>query len=111
MSVTFSLQIYFPFHCLAEDTKKLRAHAKAFLDGVALPYDVPNEDLNACNFLKNATCPLQKGEIVHYELIVPVDAPVTGPTVELEFELIADNDKIVFCLKCKVKVVKHIVDQ
>ncbi len=50
------------------------------------------------------------GQIVHYELIAPVDAPVTGPTVDLEFELIADNDKVVFCLRCKVKIVKHIAD-
>lgn len=91
--------------CLAEETKKLRAHARAYLENLLLPYDVPKEDLNACNFLKNATCPLQKGEIVHYELIAPVDAPMPGPTVDMEFELIADNEKTVFCLRCKVHIV------
>lgn len=65
---------------------------------------MPKEDLNACEFLKNATCPLQKGEIVHYELVAPVNAPMAGPTVELEFELIGDNGTIVFCLRCKVRI-------
>lgn len=92
-------------YCLAEDTQKLRAHARAFLEGYQLPYDVPKEDLNACEFLKNATCPLQKGVIVHYELIAPVDAPVTGPTVDMEFELIGDNDISIFCLRCKMHIV------
>lgn len=103
------------FHCItilynffsAEEIQKLRAHARAFLEGVQLPYEVPKEDFDACKFLKNATCPLQKGEIVHYELIVPVNAPVTGPTVDMEFELIADNEIIIFCIRCKM----HIVDK
>ncbi|KAG4076398.1 hypothetical protein HA402_005841 [Bradysia odoriphaga] len=90
-----------------EETEKLRAHAKAFLEGVLLPYDVPKEDLDACKFLKNATCPLQKGEIVHYELIAPVNAPMAGPTVDLEFELIGDDDKIAFCVRCKVRITSH----
>lgn len=68
---------------------------------------MPKEDLNACSFLKNATCPLQKGVIGHYELIAPVQAPVTGPTVDMEFELIADGEISVFCLRCKM----HIVDK
>lgn len=68
---------------------------------------MPKEDLDACNFLKNASCPLQQGEIVHYELIAPVDAPIAGPTVDLEFELIGDNGKVVFCLKCKVRITSH----
>lgn len=109
---TYTIQTTFSFvsqkfSLIAEETENLRAHARAFLEGVLLPYDVPKEDLDACKFLKNASCPLQKGEIVHYELIAPVDAPMAGPTVDLEFELIGDNSKIVFCLRCKVRIVSH----
>lgn len=91
----------------AADTEKLRAHAEAFLDNVQLPYDVPKDDLDACKFLKNAECPLKKGQQVHYELIAPVDAPITGPTVDLKFELKDDHDNSVFCLRAKVTIVER----
>lgn len=79
--------------------------AKAFLEDVMLPYDVPKNRRDACPHLKNAECPLVPGQQVHYELVAPVDAPITGPTVDLQFELIDDDNKDVFCLRAKVTIV------
>uniref|UniRef100_A0A336K7E5 CSON000565 protein n=1 Tax=Culicoides sonorensis TaxID=179676 RepID=A0A336K7E5_CULSO len=90
-----------------EDTNTLKAHAEAYLDNVQLPYEVPKEDLNACKFLKNTECPIKKGQQIHYELIAPVDAPVTGPTVDLKFELKDEHGNSVFCIKAKVTIVER----
>lgn len=76
------------------------------MDDIILPYDVPKSRQDACKYIKNANCPLEIGQKVHYELVAPVDAPVTGPIVELQFELKDDSGKDVFCLKAKVHIVE-----
>lgn len=87
-------------------TTTLTATAKAFLEDILLPYDVPKNRRDACKHLKNAECPLTEGQQVHYELVAPVDAPMAGPTVDLQFELVDDSGKDVFCLKAKVTIVE-----
>lgn len=88
-------------------TETLTAAATAFLDDIVLPYEVPKNRQDACKFLKNGQqCPLETGTHVHYELVAPVDAPITGPTVDLQFELKDDTGKDVFCIRAKVHIVE-----
>lgn len=107
--IVYLLDVVFNFfyHYLKErPTETLTAAATAFLDDIVLPYEVPKNRQDACKFLKNAQCPLTAGMQVHYELVAPVDAPITGPTVDLQFELKDDTGKDVFCIKAKVHIVE-----
>ncbi|XP_063706110.1 NPC intracellular cholesterol transporter 2-like [Culicoides brevitarsis] len=87
------------------DTEALKAHAEAFLDNLQLPYEVPKENQNACQFITNTECPLKAGDEVTYELSFTVDTPIIQ-TLDLKFELKDDRNSSVFCIRTKVSIVE-----
>lgn len=60
--------------------------------GLNVPYPMPPELSNACDFLKEGSCPLKKGDKVVYNLKVPVLE--SYPPVSITFNLLIPNVKI-----------------
>jgi ML domain len=82
--------------------KKLTNQVNAFVMGINTGYKLPDKSLNACSGIQ---CPLLGGESLGYGLSVPVQAPMTGVTVTIEYTLLADDKKVMLCFRAPAKVV------
>uniref|UniRef100_A0A6M2E2J9 Putative niemann-pick type c2 n=1 Tax=Xenopsylla cheopis TaxID=163159 RepID=A0A6M2E2J9_XENCH len=74
------------------DSATLTPQVIAKVAGLNVPYPMPPELSNACDFLKEGSCPLKKGDKVVYNLKVPVLE--SYPPVSITFNLLIPNVKI-----------------
>lgn len=58
------------FFCIAADTANCRVDIQAKTFGFWVPFSPP--DNNVCHFLLNSYCPLDGGEVVVYNLRLPI---------------------------------------
>uniref|UniRef100_A0A182XW59 MD-2-related lipid-recognition domain-containing protein n=1 Tax=Anopheles stephensi TaxID=30069 RepID=A0A182XW59_ANOST len=77
-------------------TNTLTVDVRASLLGLFLPYEVPEHLRNGCNNI-NQSCPLSAGQSVTLTGNAPVEAPLTGVTVTMEFEITGDGGQVAVC--------------
>ncbi|KAL1384636.1 hypothetical protein pipiens_013017 [Culex pipiens pipiens] len=76
-----------------------------FLGNFRVPYDLPVEQRNACNFFKGRGCPIQAGEFINYHLSTPASAPFADVTVDLRLQLTAADGSPLFCFRSSATIV------
>jgi hypothetical protein len=84
------------------DTKTAvpRATAKVF----GMQVDLKLNKQNGCSMLKNG-CPLVKGATSSFKLVKPVEKDALTGTADVQYILIGDNDRAIFCFTLKTTVV------
>ncbi|XP_035778327.1 uncharacterized protein LOC118459236 [Anopheles albimanus] len=82
-------------------TSSLTVDVRASLLGLFLPYEVPEHLRNGCNNI-NTSCPLAAGQSVTLTGNAPVEAPLTGVTVTMEFEITGDGGQVATCFAATV---------
>ncbi|XP_053671887.1 uncharacterized protein LOC128722090 [Anopheles nili] len=82
-------------------TNSLTVDVRASLLGLFLPYEVPESLRNGCNNI-NTSCPLTAGQSVTLTGNAPVEAPLTGVTVTMEFEITGDGGQVAVCFAATV---------
>ncbi|XP_055587453.1 NPC intracellular cholesterol transporter 2 homolog a-like [Uranotaenia lowii] len=78
-------------------------HAKAL--GVTVPFVLPEDRQDACQWLQGTRCPLSAQEDVRYELRLPVQQAYPAIAVEVELKLVDQDEQVVSCFKVQAKVV------
>ncbi|BFF92762.1 NPC intracellular cholesterol transporter 2 [Drosophila madeirensis] len=89
--------------------KQLTAEVRLTSLGVTLPYDLEAKRGNVCqNLLHGAYCPLDAGEDVTYELLLPVEPTQLEVPTRLEVRLLdVDNgNQVVSCFVTDTRVKK-----
>ncbi|XP_026470188.1 NPC intracellular cholesterol transporter 2 homolog a-like [Ctenocephalides felis] len=87
------------------DSATLKPEVKAKVAGVTVPYPLAPELSDACQFLKEGSCPLKKDDKVTYNLKVPVLQSYPAINLDLMVSLVDDSAKPVLCFKIPCKVV------
>ncbi|XP_058060255.1 NPC intracellular cholesterol transporter 2-like [Anopheles bellator] len=82
-------------------TNTLTVDATATLHGLFLPYELPAHLRNGCNHI-DTSCPLASGQTVTLSAAAPVEAPLTGVTVRMEFEITGDGGQVAVCFAATV---------
>ncbi|XP_001357986.2 uncharacterized protein Npc2c [Drosophila pseudoobscura] len=89
--------------------KKLSAEVRLTSLGVTIPYDLDASRGNVCqNLLHGAYCPLDAGEDVTYELLLPVNTNQPEVPTRLEVRLLdVENDnQVVSCFLTDARIKK-----
>ncbi|XP_058117074.1 mite group 2 allergen Lep d 2-like [Anopheles ziemanni] len=84
-------------------TSSLTVDVRASLLGLFLPYEVPENLRNGCNNI-DTSCPLTAGQSVTLTGNAPVEAPLTGVTVTMEFEIVGDGGQVAVCFAATVTI-------
>uniref|UniRef100_A0A182QZ29 MD-2-related lipid-recognition domain-containing protein n=1 Tax=Anopheles farauti TaxID=69004 RepID=A0A182QZ29_9DIPT len=86
-------------------SNNVRASLEIFLGDFRVPYELPAEQQNACNFFEAGNCPVTVGEFINYHLSTPAVAPFAGITVDLQLQLTDDNGQALFCFRSSATIV------
>lgn len=89
--------------------KKLSAEVRLTSLGVTIPYDLEASRGNVCtNLLHGAYCPLDAGEDVTYELLLPVGTSQPEVPTRLEIRLLdsEQDNEVVACFLADTRVKK-----
>ncbi|XP_062540101.1 NPC intracellular cholesterol transporter 2-like [Armigeres subalbatus] len=87
------------------DSATVEAALNIFLGNFRVPYDLPEDQRDACNFFAGRGCPISQGEKINYHLSTPASAPFAGVTVDLELQLTGDNDEPLFCFRSSATII------
>lgn len=88
-----------------EEVVKLRPVVYATALGLTVPFHMPPDRQDACEWLQGSRCPLSAGEDVRYELRLPVEKVYPAVAVDVELQLVDQDDQIVSCFSVEAKVV------
>ncbi|XP_065074231.1 NPC intracellular cholesterol transporter 2-like [Ochlerotatus camptorhynchus] len=88
-----------------EEVARLRPDVYATALGVTVPFIMPPDRQDACEWLQGSRCPLSAGEDVRYELRLPVEKAYPALAVDVELRLVDQDDQIVSCFSVQAKVV------
>ncbi|XP_063695699.1 NPC intracellular cholesterol transporter 2-like [Culicoides brevitarsis] len=81
-------------------TKSMKVKLDAYKLGIRIPFDLPEEILDACQFIEGATCPLKGGESIKYNLSTELEGiPHDNVKVQIEFALTDDTGKNMNCVR------------
>ncbi|XP_053671885.1 uncharacterized protein LOC128722087 [Anopheles nili] len=83
----------------------MRASLNIFLGDFRVPYELPVDQQNACNFLEAGDCPVSAGEFINYHLSTPASAPFAGITVDLQLQLSDDSGEPLICYRSSATIV------
>ena len=72
--------------------------------GIALPYELPNNQKDGCQQLQSTNCPLDPKEFAIYTLSMPILKSYPSISIEIELNMIGDDSKSQFCFKVDCKV-------
>lgn len=89
----------------SDEVAKLRPVVYATALGLTVPFAMPPDRQDACEWLEGSKCPLSSGEDVRYELRLPVEKSYPAISVEVELSLVDQDDRIVSCFRVQGKVV------
>ncbi|XP_050085209.1 NPC intracellular cholesterol transporter 2-like [Anopheles aquasalis] len=81
------------------------AALRIFLGDFQVPYELPPDQRNACNFFEAGSCPVTQGEFINYHLSTPAAAPFAGITVDLELQLSDDSGAPLFCFRSSATII------
>ncbi|XP_055523107.1 uncharacterized protein LOC129717271 [Wyeomyia smithii] len=87
------------------EVTELRPVVFATALGITVPFVLPNDRQNACDWLEGSQCPLSAGEDVRYVLRLPVEKSYPTIPVDVELQLVDQNDQFVSCFRVQAKVV------
>lgn len=80
---------------------------KAKTLGITVPYELPEEVRDVCpNLLYGAYCPLYPTEDVTYLFLFPIANSYPEISVNVEIYLVDQDQTIITCFKCDIKVKK-----
>ncbi|KAJ8711190.1 hypothetical protein PYW07_008432 [Mythimna separata] len=85
------------------------AYIPAGLISIPIPYDLAENSVT-CNFLTNASCPVQGGQLLKYTLRMPIEPffPV-GTRVTVEFRVVDESDNnALLCLRVPIQIVQPV---
>ncbi|XP_055616771.1 mite group 2 allergen Gly d 2.02-like [Toxorhynchites rutilus septentrionalis] len=88
----------------ARTSSSVAATLDIFLGNFRVPYDLPVEQRDACNFFNNRGCPIEQGEMINYHLSTPASAPFGGITVDLQLQLTGDNGQPLICFRSSARI-------
>ncbi|XP_066599105.1 NPC intracellular cholesterol transporter 2-like [Prorops nasuta] len=87
---------------MTSNTKTLTPRVKATVLGVTINY--PFEQTDACKSLINAECPLEEGDIVTFDLNMPISKRYPSIKLIVEFALIDEHKNAQVCFKIQAQV-------
>jgi hypothetical protein len=88
----------------AQATSNLTAAIVIRVFGLPFEFELPDEAIEACLELTNTNCPLKKGQFVNYAVNLPIESPVAGPKINIEFKLLDETGYPASCFKGEVKI-------
>ncbi|XP_055525073.1 NPC intracellular cholesterol transporter 2-like [Wyeomyia smithii] len=88
-----------------QDSTTVAAALNIFLGDFRVPYELPADQQNACNFFYGRGCPIQQGENINYHLSTPASAPFADVTVDLQLQLTGDDGEPLFCFRSSARIV------
>jgi hypothetical protein len=76
--------------------------------GITVKYKLPEEVVkDGCKHtITSGECPLKQGELYNFKLGLPVESPLANINVAMEFKLLGDDKKVLFCYKMQMRVVR-----
>uniref|UniRef100_A0A182N741 MD-2-related lipid-recognition domain-containing protein n=1 Tax=Anopheles dirus TaxID=7168 RepID=A0A182N741_9DIPT len=77
----------------------------ASIGGLTVPFELPDDRKDACNWLVGAVCPISRGEDVMYELRLPILASYPSLSLTVELKLVDQEQGVVTCFQLQAKVV------
>ncbi|XP_052868000.1 NPC intracellular cholesterol transporter 2-like [Anopheles cruzii] len=86
-------------------TNTVGAALEIYLGDFRVPYELPANQQNACNFFEAGSCPVAQGEFINYHLSTPAAAPFAGITVDLQLQLTDDSGAPLFCFRSSAQIV------
>lgn len=89
----------------ARASADVRASLDIFLGDFRVPYDLPADQRNACNFFKIGSCPVAQGEFINYHLSTPATAPFVGITLDLQVQLLDASGVPLICYRSSATIV------
>lgn len=80
---------------------------KAKTLGITVPYELPEDVRDVCsNLMYEAYCPLYATEDVTYLFLFPIASTYPEIGVNVEIYLVDQDEELVTCFKCDIKVKK-----
>lgn len=89
----------------ARGSATVTAALNIFLGDFRVPYELPVDQRDACNFFYGRGCPIQQGEKINYHLSTPASAPFANVTVDLELQLTGDDGAPLFCFRSSARII------
>uniref|UniRef100_A0A182SQB4 MD-2-related lipid-recognition domain-containing protein n=1 Tax=Anopheles maculatus TaxID=74869 RepID=A0A182SQB4_9DIPT len=80
-----------------------RVHAS--FGGMTVPFELPDDRKDGCQWLVGGMCPVSQHEDVTYELRLPVLAMYPSLSLTVELKLVDQDNKIATCFHLQAKVV------
>ncbi|KDR21778.1 epididymal secretory protein E1-like [Zootermopsis nevadensis] len=88
-----------------KNIKNLEARVRATVFGLTVNYPLPEPD--ACKSLVDSSCPLEKGDVATYKLVMPISEAIPQVSVNVELSLVdTDSEEVVSCFNIDLKVTK-----
>ncbi|XP_039443321.1 NPC intracellular cholesterol transporter 2 homolog a-like [Culex pipiens pallens] len=92
------------FTALSE-VSKLRPVVLATALGITVPFELPADRQDACEWLEDSRCPLSEQEEARYELRLPVEKSYPPIGVDVQLQLVDQDGQVVSCFSVEAKVV------
>ncbi|XP_060826001.1 NPC intracellular cholesterol transporter 2-like isoform X2 [Bombus pascuorum] len=86
-----------------EDVNSLKPVVDVQLGSGHIPYLLPVQD--ACKCLTSGKCPLQKGQLATYRLVMPVEKSYPRISLTIQLSLVNEQNKSQVCFKIPAKVI------
>lgn len=98
-TATSEVEFVSPFN-----SKTIMPKARAKVFGLPIDLNLGIQATSTCKLL-NKGCPISKGELTTFKLVKPVESNAVPGTADVEYSLIGDNNKTIFCYKLKTTVI------
>lgn len=89
----------------ATNAATLRPEVTAYAFGVRAVYELPDDRNVGCNWIEGTFCPIDQGEFVTYNLVMPVVEEYPLTTLDIEVRMFDENNVIQFCTLVECEVV------
>lgn len=83
----------------------LEPEITAYAFGIRAVYELPADRQIGCNWIDGTSCPLDRGEIATYNLLMPVIDEYPLTKLDIEIRLFDQNRNIQFCVLVESEVV------
>lgn len=87
------------------NTNSLKPQLSAKIFGIKMSLNVPKDQLDACEHLKNSKCPLDANQEAIYSVKLPILKSYPTMKTEIEFNLVGDNGNSHSCFKIDGQII------